>query len=758
MGRGAPGRGASRRVDGVLRLCIWVLLGVGGAAAAADDADFDVAVSSVGKPVRLRPAEAGFYLAGSKTDFGEVTVVQADGLPLLNSTFDEMLQDIVKRRLQHVVVPIVDPQSADGADAGEEGFKAKAFLRVELFEPYMFTLRPHGEARDRRLEEKRSEVAAAAQARAEEARAEAAAKEKQREKQRKAAESQQKEADAKRRKAAEAAEKERQQKQKEAQEQERAKQERQRQQAEAQRRDADRKAKAAAEAHARKTGAAFSYDAVFPEEGPMGMSFDFQAKDPPPVVNEVTPGGAAFRKGVQVGDKLVAINGIDLSKKDAGAAVGVIVSQDWPRTLFFEVDERIVSTAKGGQGKPTLAGLVNLYDPLLVAGTYPAVFAPFAAHVGYADRDDGGPQVRACEQIPLVALSVREGCGRVSLPADVDAALRATGAKDIAVFVMRGSCSIFVKMDGITDAIAAAGFTVKAVIIGNTDPGFMDLDVKDGSKTAAADRPAVLVLEGGTAGPLAEYMYGDFAGGEARLLTVSLGPTDTLYDSTDPNDLSQWCADAEAAAEGVKQLASGVSEAPAKAVGLGALTHSKVLAQYDRATLRPDTEQNRGGRVFLQLEPEAMPEGQEYLVYDYARSLSGPGLSEAGGGDSRVFMGDSGLQFMKLAFPESLCNAKGLKVRIRGMWVAILRGGCGFYEKALAAQEAGARGLVLINNEAGVAPMMFPPNTKHPITIPSVMISVAPLFTLRDYVMENKNRMALVRIVEEPFTYEGQAG
>ncbi len=50
------------------------------------------------------------------------------------------------------------------------------------------------------------------------------------------------------------------------------------------------------------------------------------------------------------------------------------------------------------------------------------------------------------------------------------------------------------------------------------------------------------------------------------------------------------------------------------------------------------------------------------------------------------------------ADPKHGCRADMYKVRIKGLIVAVERGSCAFSDKALAAQEGGALGLIIYNS------------------------------------------------------------
>lgn len=62
-----------------------------------------------------------------------------------------------------------------------------------------------------------------------------------------------------------------------------------------------------------------------------------------------------------------------------------------------------------------------------------------------------------------------------------------------------------------------------------------------------------------------------------------------------------------------------------------------------------------------------------------------------------------------------------LKVRVAGMFVAVARGGCSFSMKTLAAQRAGALGVILVNTASVTFRVMADPGEGEKAVIPTVM-------------------------------------
>lgn len=76
-----------------------------------------------------------------------------------------------------------------------------------------------------------------------------------------------------------------------------------------------------------------------------------------------------------------------------------------------------------------------------------------------------------------------------------------------------------------------------------------------------------------------------------------------------------------------------------------------------------------------------------------------------------------------MADPFDGCDVKKYKVRVSGLFVVVRRGDCGFAEKALAAQAAGAAGLVVVNTNGPTSAMMADDAQTLEIKIPSYMVS-----------------------------------
>ncbi|CDF77874.1 glycoside hydrolase (GHnc) [Formosa agariphila KMM 3901] len=77
------------------------------------------------------------------------------------------------------------------------------------------------------------------------------------------------------------------------------------------------------------------------------------------------------------------------------------------------------------------------------------------------------------------------------------------------------------------------------------------------------------------------------------------------------------------------------------------------------------------------------------------------------------------------ASPYEACGRITNNAEVKGKIALIYRGNCGFIDKVKYVQDAGAIGVVVINNEAGAPIGMGGTDTNNAITIPSVMISMS---------------------------------
>jgi hypothetical protein len=80
---------------------------------------------------------------------------------------------------------------------------------------------------------------------------------------------------------------------------------------------------------------------------------------------------------------------------------------------------------------------------------------------------------------------------------------------------------------------------------------------------------------------------------------------------------------------------------------------------------------------------------------------------------------------LQVAVPPHGCDPSQYAVRVSGTIVAILRGGgCSFGIKAIAAQELGAKAVVIVNtDDSKTMRLMASPDETAQITIPVIMIS-----------------------------------
>ena len=93
------------------------------------------------------------------------------------------------------------------------------------------------------------------------------------------------------------------------------------------------------------------------------------------------------------------------------------------------------------------------------------------------------------------------------------------------------------------------------------------------------------------------------------------------------------------------------------------------------------------------------------------------------------------IKFLAVSVPSAACQVGDLQVRLKGMIAVVERGECGFLDKVIACQKAGAVAVVIMNTQEGVLPMMADPqavaDADPPIEIPLIMVSSKLKETIR---------------------------
>jgi len=75
-----------------------------------------------------------------------------------------------------------------------------------------------------------------------------------------------------------------------------------------------------------------------------------------------------------------------------------------------------------------------------------------------------------------------------------------------------------------------------------------------------------------------------------------------------------------------------------------------------------------------------------------------------------VYMPEGMLKFLAVSEPLASCAVGDLQARVKGMIAIVERGECGFLDKVVAVQKAGAVAVVIMNTGEGVIPMMADPS------------------------------------------------
>ena len=108
-------------------------------------------------------------------------------------------------------------------------------------------------------------------------------------------------------------------------------------------------------------------------------------------------------------------------------------------------------------------------------------------------------------------------------------------------------------------------------------------------------------------------------------------------------------------------------------------------------------------------KPHPQPLGES--IFEWKAADFGPRFGQkypAEVGD--VYMPEGMLKFLAVSEPLASCAVGDLQARVKGMIAIVERGECGFLDKVVAVQKAGAVAVVIMNTGEGVIPMMADPS------------------------------------------------
>eukprot|EP00752_Nemacystus_decipiens_P017854 g16010.t1 len=655
-----------------------------------------------------------------------------------------------------------DPACAElaGAGAGSSagaasappsaGFPLKGFLRVELvgLEEAEVTFRPMG-ARRAALIAERENAAAAEEEERQRAIAEAkasleAAKRDQEEENRKAEEAARARDAERAREQAEADRKAEEKKQEEA---------RIRREEEAARKSAEKSKKNVAKM--RKEGKEFTFTAEYKEVAPMGLTFDLA--NPLAVVSEVVAGGTSQAAGVNVGDHLVRVNDKDTSKMKPTAALKLLQRAVWPRLLTFTAPENLVAE---GEDQPLFLYLV-VTEPEIVRGEY-LMQAPKdwgGLRTTSTNETDGGggvvPRLWSCEPRPMALVDPPPACQRNLRMLGGGTGEIGKEGRAVIALVKRGACTFVEKAKNVQLAVlnnnappenpAAASppppTPPRPTITSSGDGGITITTTAAAAATAAAATAATNgshVGDAGDAWATAELVVG---GG-----MVLLNGEDSLTDMPAGNLLTDDVSIPVAMisrgnGSSIEALLSWGVDVRAAMSPLGACPPPPPMAPANPASTKPRKADDDGGRFVVLSKTEGAAD------FDYRLARYGPGIEAAGG---------AGAHAVAVAEPFDGCDDKAYTaseeaVRAAGMFVAVERGGCSFSMKTLAAQRAGAVGVIIVNTAEATLRVMADAGDGEKALIPTVMVSAAAGRFLSAAATGSSRSSILARFIREEF-------
>eukprot|EP00903_Cladosiphon_okamuranus_P011246 g10610.t1 len=618
------------------------------------------------------------------------------------------------------------------------GFPLKGFLRVELvgLEEAAVTFRP-GEARRAALVAERESAAAAERKERDRAIAEAkAALDTARREQEE--ESRREEEAAKARDAERAREQAEEDRRAEEKKQEEA---RVRREEEAARQSAEKTKKDMA--RMRKEGKEFSFTAEYKEVAPMGLTFDLA--NPLAVVSEVVAGGTSQAAGVTVGDHLVRVNERDTSKMKPTAAIKLLQRAEWPRVLTFTAPENL---AVEGEDEPLLLELV-VTEPEIVRGEY-LMQAPKdwgglrTTNTNTNTKNDDGvvPQQWSCEPRPMALVDPPPACHRNLRLLSGGAEHIGKGGGPVIALVKRGVCTFVEKAKNVQLAILNDGDDDDDDDNNNNNNALPEKPTAvSPSQPPPPSRPTITASEDGGititsaaaaaaawANPAAKNgsRVGEAGGAAAAAVTavgggmVLLNGDDSLADMPAGNLLTDDISIPVAMisrgnGSSVEALLSWGVEVRAAISPPGACPPPPMVPS-DPESKKPRRDDDDGGRFLVLSKTDGTAD------FDYRLARYGPGVEAAGAAGAGV---GAGAQAVAVAEPFDGCDDKAYTVRVAGMFVAVERGGCSFSMKTLAAQRAGALGVIIVNTAEATLRVMADVGDGEKALIPTVMVSAS---------------------------------
>ena len=407
----------------------------------------------------------------------------------------------------------------------------------------------------------------------------------------------------------------------------------------------------------------FQFTVVFDDSSQsLGMSFDLDAATGV-VVEEIASGSQAFKAGIEVGDKIVAVCGESIVDMTVKKGIKKIINCDWPRKIRFQVADPLEREDDSGSNDGSDGN--DAQQPGIDAGSQKSgtsfvlhVTSPYAFHGSY---DLPSSSWSGLDEIP---------CGTTE-----------------------GLLSIRLADGG-------GGGQLK-------DGTLCKYDMRSKEEGASFGRGEVAIAKRGVCGMVDKAIHAAHGGASSVIVVnnaieplreIPVGPVSTNY--VTQKGLSVFSLGMSIGDALVELLLSSeISEVKAY---VGCFKSSnELLPPVAEAIDRNDD--NAGGRMHVVGGAvETLPADG----YPFAWARFGPTPSAAGGAflpvheDEKV-AGDKNYPVRIIAGrPKHGCKAEEYEVKVGGSVAVVLRGGgCSFGDKALAAMKVGALGLVVVDDD-----------------------------------------------------------
>ncbi|KAJ0403425.1 hypothetical protein P43SY_003996 [Pythium insidiosum] len=440
----------------------------------------------------------------------------------------------------------------------------------------------------------------------------------------------------------------------------------------------------------RAAGLEFRYEAEFSTQGPIGLNWDLRVTDRT-VVSHVEPALPADRLGVIApSDRLVRLNDVDTTLMGPPEVVQLYMSSTPPRRLVFLV--------AGDPGKQ------STHAQSAGTATATATATATSLSAGSAQRRENLTMVFEAPRV------LRDWRTRLHLapwgeqPSFLNESLRlvlatpVTGCQELPrdpgadgqralLLTYRGTCS-FIEKAQTAVKMGAAGL---AVINNVKGPGRFPAV----SATTAIDDVAVPVV-----------MLSKLDG-ELVMSVLEHEPVQLRIDDERPSDLP----------------------APTSALPPRRLTNEEMVH-------RRDPKKAARALTFWYIDaPSSASATAEFRVLPALFGGEIPTMP------LRVVM----------AYPqETACHPNGLGVAATRAVILVKRGGCSFGTKAKAVQDVGGAGMLLINSDDSLLPLMSDPKEAAAVTIWAASIGLANGTMMQQTVELNRNLPSLVTVGASP--------